>query len=187
MKTSFYRRAAAACAAASFVISSHAFAEVNLAQSSITAISKQMNVPVEGVFKKFSASIRFDPLKPASGSAQLTVDVGSYDLGDESYDSQVAGKEWFDARTYPTATFVSSAIATDGGNRYKVTGTLTIKGKSETVVVPVILTQHDGMQSLDGTLSIKRSQFAIGTGEWRDTSIVADDVAIKFHIVASKF
>lgn len=187
MKTSFYRCMAAAFVAASSVASSHALAEVDLAKSSITAISKQMNVPVEGVFKKFSARIRFDPAKPAAGSAQLTVDVGSYDLGDASYDSQVAGKEWFDAQRYPTATFVSSAIAVVGGNQYKVTGKLTIKGKSATVVVPVTLTQQDNKQSLDGTLPIKRSQFDIGTGEWKDTSIVADDVAIKFHIVATKF
>lgn len=64
---------------------------------------------------------------------------------------------------------------------------LTIKGKSETVVVPVTFTQRDNMQSLDGTLPIKRLQFDIGTGEWKDTPIVADDVAIKFHIVATKF
>jgi polyisoprenoid-binding protein YceI len=35
-------------------------------------------------------------------------------------------------------------------------------------------------------LPIKRSQFDIGTGEWKDTSVVADEVVIKFHIVAAK-
>ena len=187
MKISFYGCMAGALVAASLVASNHALAQVDLAKSSITAISKQMNVPVEGTFKKFSAHISFDPAKPAVGSAQLTVDVGSYDLGDASYDSQVIGKVWFDAKTYPTATFVSSSIAAVGGNRYNVTGKLTIKGKTESVVVPVTLTQRDNMQSLDGTLPIKRLHFGIGTGEWRDTSIVADDVAIKFHIVATKF
>ena len=187
MKMSFYRCIAAAFAAVSLVASSDALAEVDLAKSSITAISKQMNVPVEGVFKKFSARISFDPAKPDAGTAQLTVDVGSYDLGDASYNSQVAGKEWFDAKTYPNATFVSSSIAAVGGNRYRVTGTLTIKGKSETVAVPVTLTQRENMQTLDGMLSIKRSQFGIGTGEWKDTAIVADDVALKFHIVAARF
>jgi polyisoprenoid-binding protein YceI len=187
MKTSLFHRVATAFVAASFVASSHALAEVDLAKSSVTAISKQMNVPIEGVFKKFSAQISFDPGRPAASSAQLTVDVGSYDLGDASYDSQVIGKDWFDAKTYPTATFVSSAIAAVGGNRYNVTGKLTIKGKSETVVVPVTLTRRDNMQSLDGTLPIKRLQFDIGAGEWKDTSIVADDVMIKFHLVATKF
>ncbi len=40
--------------------------------------------------------------------------------------------------------------------------------------------------TFDGVLPIKRSTFNIGTGEWKDTSIVADEVQIKFHLVATK-
>jgi polyisoprenoid-binding protein YceI len=111
--------------------------------------------------------------------------VASNDLGDESYNDQVRGKDWFDAKTYPSATFVSSAIAPAGGNQFKVTGKLTIKGKSQTVVVPVTVSQQGAVQTFDGSLPIKRSQFDIGTGEWKDTSVVADEVVIKFHIVAA--
>jgi polyisoprenoid-binding protein YceI len=145
-----------------------------------------MNVPVDGTFKKFTAQLSFDPAKPAAGSAKLTIDTASYDLGDESYNQQVRGKEWFDAAQYPNATFVSSAIAPAAGNQFKVSGTLTIKGKSENVTVPVTVTQQGTTQSFDGALPIKRSQFDIGTGEWKDTSVVADEVVIKFHIVAAK-
>jgi polyisoprenoid-binding protein YceI len=66
-----------------------------------------------------------------------------------------------------------------------VTGKLTIKGKSQTVVVPVTVTQQGATQAFDGALPIKRTQFDIGTGEWKDTSVVADEVVIKFHIVAA--
>ncbi|MGN6230247.1 MAG: YceI family protein [Trinickia sp.] len=187
MKPLFHHCVASAFAALAVAAPCGAHAQVDLSKSSITAVSKQMNVPIEGVFKKFSARVSFDPAKPASGSAQIAVDVGSYDLGDPSYDSQVVGKDWFDARRYPTATFVSSAIAAAGSNRYDVTGKLTIKGKSALVVVPVTFTQRENAQALDGTLPIKRSQFNIGTGEWKDTSIVADEVSIKFHLVAAKF
>jgi polyisoprenoid-binding protein YceI len=153
MKVSFYRYMLAAFAAASLTAAGSALAQVDVAKSAVTATSKQMNVPVEGKFNKFTAQIRFDPAKPAEGSAQLTIDVGSYDLG---------------------------------GNQFKVTGKLTIKGKSQTVTVPVTVTQQGGTQSFDGSLPIKRLQFDIGTGEWKDTSVVADDVVIKFHIVSSK-
>lgn len=187
MKSLLYRCIAPAFMTVAFAASNCVHAQVDLAKSSITAVSKQMNVPVEGAFKKFSARVSFDPAKPAAGSAQITVDVGSYDLGDPGYDAQVAGKDWFDAKTYPTASFTSSGIAAAGSNRYNVTGTLTIKGKSAVVTVPVTLTQAGDAQALDGTLPVKRSQYDIGTGEWKDTSIVADEVAIKFHLVASKF
>jgi polyisoprenoid-binding protein YceI len=186
MNASVSRYLLAALAATSLVAAGGAFAQVDPAKSTIVATSKQMNVPVDGTFKKFSAQVSFDPAKPTAGSAQVTIDVASYDLGDESYNEQVAGKDWFDAKTYPSATFVSSAIAPAGGNRYNVTGKLTIKGKSQTVTVPVTIAQQGAVQTFDGTLPIKRLQFDVGTGEWKDTSVVADDVAIKFHLVNAK-
>ena len=185
MKTPLLRWILAATTVASLFLGA-AHAQVDTSKSTVTAISKQMNVPVDGTFKKFTAQLNFDPAKPAAGSAKLTIDTASYDLGDESYNAQVRGKDWFDAAQYPNATFVSSAIAPAGGNQFKVSGTLTIKGKSENVTVPVTVAQQGSTQSFDGALPIKRSQFDIGTGEWKDTSVVADEVVIKFHIVAAK-
>ncbi|MDR5812383.1 MULTISPECIES: YceI family protein [unclassified Caballeronia] len=171
---------------AAFALVAAAHAQVDLGKSSVVATSKQMNVPTDGKFNKFSAQIAFDPAKPTAGTANITIDTGSYDLGDDDYNKQVRGAEWFDAGKYPTATFVSSAIAPAGGNKYNVTGKITIKGKSQTVTVPVTVTQQGATETFDGALPIKRTQFDIGTGEWKDTSIVADDVVIKFHIVAAK-
>ena len=185
MKTPLLRWILAATTVASLFLGA-AHAQVDTSKSTVTATSKQMNVPVDGTFKKFAAQLSFDPAKPAAGSAKLTIDTASYDLGDESYNAQVRGKDWFDAAQYPNATFVSSAIAPAGGNQFKVSGTLTIKGKSENVTVPVTVAQQGSTQSFDGALPIKRSQFDIGTGEWKDTSVVADEVVIKFHIVAAK-
>ena len=185
MKTPFLRWILAATALTSLCLGV-AHAQVDTSKSTVTATSKQMNVPVDGTFKKFTAQLNFDPAKPAAGSAKLSIDTASYDLGDESYNQQVRGKEWFDAAQFPNATFVSSAIAPAGGNQFKVSGTLTIKGKSENVTVPVTVAQQGSTQSFDGALPIKRSQFDIGTGEWKDTSVVADEVVIKFHIVAAK-
>ena len=186
MKASFYRYMLAAFACASMAASSLAFAQIDAAKSTVTATSKQMNVPVEGKFKKFDAKVNFDPAKPSSGSAQLTVDVGSYDLGDDSYNEQVRGKEWFDTKTYPTATFVSSSIAPAGAGKVTVSGTLTIKGKSQKVSFPMTIGQQGAEQTFDGALPISRLKFDVGTGEWKDTSTVADEVTIKFHIVVPK-
>jgi polyisoprenoid-binding protein YceI len=186
MRASFYRYMLAAFAAGTLAASGAALAQVDVAKSAIVATSKQMNVPVDGKFTKFTAQVTFDPAKPASGSAKFTVDVSSYDLGDKEYNDQVAGKDWFDAKTYPTATFVANAIKPAGGNKYNVTGLLTIKGTTQSVTVPVTVTQQGADQIFEGALPIKRSTFNIGTGEWKDTSVVSDDIIIKFHIVAAK-
>ena len=167
-------------------VSAFAQAQVDTAKSTVTATSKQMNVPVEGKFKKFTSQLDFDPAKPAAGSATISIDTGSYDLGDDSYNKQATDKDWFDTAHFPTATFVSTAIAPAGGTKFNVSGKLTIKGKSQNVVVPVTVTSQGATQTFDGSLPIKRTQFDVGTGEWKDTSVVADEVVIKFHLVATK-
>lgn len=190
MKSNFYhsvqRATLAGIAAFSLAGASLAHADVDTSKSTIIATTKQMNVPVDGKFRKFSAQLNFDPAKPAASSATVSIDTGSYDLGADDYNKQAQGKEWFDSAAYPAATFVSSAIAPAGGNQYKITGKLTIKGKSQNVVVPVTIASQGATQTFDGALPIKRSQFDVGTGEWKDTSVVADEVVIKFHLVASK-
>jgi polyisoprenoid-binding protein YceI len=186
-QTKLLRWLLAGAGALAFTVSAPVFAQasVDTAKSTIVATSKQMNVPVDGTFKKFTAQLDFDPAKPMAGSANLSIDTSSYDLGDETYNQQAYGHDWFDTAHFPTATFASSSIAPAGGaNQFKVSGKLTIKGKSQDVVVPVTVTQQGATQTFDGSLPIKRTQYDVGTGEWKDTSVVSDDVVIKFHIVA---
>ena len=161
-------------------------AQVDDTKSTVIATSKQMNVPVDGKFRKFTATLDFDPAKPTAGSANITIDTASYDLGDESYNKQARDKDWFDTAHFPTATFASTGIAAAGGTKYTVSGKLTIKGKSQNVTVPVTVSTVGATQTFDGALPIKRTQFDIGTGEWKDTSVVADEVVIKFHLVNTK-
>ncbi|MBN3852685.1 YceI family protein [Paraburkholderia sp. Ac-20340] len=164
----------------------YAGAQLDADSSTVEAISRQLGVRVAGSFTKFDARIDFDPAKPAAGSARLTVDTASYDLGDSTYNESVRGPEWFDAAAWPQATFVSTSIATTGPNQYSVSGDLTIKGHTERVAVPVVLTQQGATQTYDGTLPVHRLAFGIGMGQWKDTSRVADEVLIKFHIVVAR-
>jgi polyisoprenoid-binding protein YceI len=53
------------------------------------------------------------------------------------------------------------------------------------VVVPVQYHKDGATQVFDGVLPIKRLQYGVGQGEWSDTSLVADDVQLKFHIVSN--
>ncbi|CAB3796757.1 Protein YceI [Paraburkholderia caffeinitolerans] len=175
--------AAGAAFTASFATNADAAAEA--AKSSVSAVFKQMNVPVEGRFSRFNADVHFDPANAAASSAKLDVDVASFDLGSPDYNKEVAGDEWFDAAHFPHATFVSTQIKAGANGAFTVAGKLTIRGKTTDVVVPVTYRKDGANQVFDGALPIKRLAYGIGSGEWKDTSIVADDVQIKFHIVTA--
>ena len=61
-------------------------------------------------------------------------------------------------------------------------GKLTIKGNVRDVVVPVALVQAGAVTTATGAFTIKRLAFKIGENEWADTSMVADDVQVKFKL-----
>nr|WP_315596318.1 YceI family protein [uncultured Cupriavidus sp.] len=160
-----------------------AWAQIDAAKSSVTATAKQIGVPMEGKFKKFDATVDFDPAKLATSSAKVEIDVSTFEIGDAETTKEVKGKDWFDAGKYPKAVFQSTSIKAGAAGKYDVAGKLTIKGKTVDVTVPATYRQEAGAQVFEGVLPIKRTVFNIGDGEWKDTSVVADDVQIKFHIV----
>ena len=68
----------------------------------------------------------------------------------------------------------------------KFQGKLTIKGVTQDVTAPFTVKQDGASQVFEGALPIKRNAFHVGDGEWKDTSVVADDVTIKFRVVLAK-
>jgi len=155
------------------------------AKSRITATFKQLNVPVEAKFGKFDAQINYDEAKPEASKAKVDIDVTSFDLGDPDYNKEVMKKDWFDAAQFPKAGFVSSQIKPLGAGKLDVSGKLTIKGKSADVHFTMTVKKEGGAEVFDGALPIRRLAYNIGEGEWKDTGTVADEVTIKFHIVAA--
>jgi len=151
-------------------------------QSEIVFVSKQMGVPVEGKFKKFDAQIALDPKKPEAGKVALNIDIGSATLGVPESDAELPKAPWFNAAKFPQASFQSTAIKGLGAGKFEVAGKLSIKGNTQDLVVPVTLTQANGTSTATGAFTIKRLDFKIGEGEWADTSMVANDVQVKFKL-----
>ena len=86
---------------------------------------------------------------------------------------------------FPTARFVSGTVKPLGGNKVEVAGQLTIKGKTQDVVVPATFTPQGNSGVFDGSFTIRRADFSIGEGSWAKFDIVANDVLIKFRITAN--
>jgi len=173
-----------ALASTALLAGAPAFAQQALvpAQSEIVFVSKQMGVPVEGKFKKFDAQVAFDPAKLATSKIVFTVDTGSATLGVKETDAELPKPIWFNVPKFPQATFQSTTIKSVGAGKYEVAGKLSVKGASQDVVVPVTLTQSGAATTATGAFAIKRLAFKIGENEWADTSMVADEVQVKFKL-----
>ena len=160
------------------------FNQVQTGKSTLTFAYKQMGVPMEGRFRQFSARVAFDPVKAGIAQAQIEINLASIDTGFSDGDEEVLGKQWFNTRIYPVAQFVSTGVKTLGGNRYEVFGKLTLKGKTQGVSAPFTFKPEGTKGVFDGAFTLKRLDYAIGEGVWTDVSAVANEIQIRFHIVA---
>ena len=152
-------------------------------KSQIAFVARQMGVPVEGSFGRFGARVAFNPHKPEGGEVALSIDMGSASLGVPQVDSELPKATWFDVAKFPQATFTSTTIKALGGGRFEIAGRLSIKGQVQDLVVPVRISQGYGGQSVAmGSFMIQRLAFKVGDGEWVDTSLISNDVQVRFKL-----
>ena len=183
MKTPFLTLAIAATLLIAPPAFSQAPQKVVADKSHIRFAFKQMNVPVEGRFRKFDATVSFDPKKPEATRAEFEVDLGSIDLGNAEGETEARRKPWLNVEAFPKAKFVASAVKATGPGRYEASGPLTIKGATLNITAPFTLVDAGGMRTVEGQFPLRRLQFKIGEGPWSDTETVADEVTVRFRFV----
>ena len=153
-------------------------------KSEIRFISRQMGVNVEGRFRKWKANVDFRPKDLAKSKAEIEIDLASIDLASEESETEIRRPRWFDTAKFPVATFQSTAMKDLGGDRYEISGKLTLKGTVQDEKIPIELKKDAAGNSVaTGEFTIKRLAFNIGDGQWADPSIVADDVVVRVRMV----
>jgi polyisoprenoid-binding protein YceI len=157
---------------------------VDLGRSEIRFAGKQMGVPAEGRFAKFSAQVDFDPAALDSSRAVIEVDLNSIDTGLPEADTEVRrSRLWFNVAVFPTARFESTSIRSLGGARYEASGKLSIKGRTQDIVAPFASRKEGAATVLEGGFTLLRLQFGVGEGPWADTETVANEVQVRFKLV----
>lgn len=149
------------------------------ASSEVVFVAKQLGVPIQGRFQRFAVRSQFDPKAPERSQVAIDIELGSASMNPDA-DAELPKPEWFNAAKFPKASFQSSGIRATGPGRFEATGQLNIKGQVRPVVVPVQIGQAQGLSTATGQFKLKRLDFKVGDGDWRDTSIVADEVEVRF-------
>jgi len=160
------------------------YRHVDVTHSQIRFTSKQMGVPVDGVFHTFDADMAFDPQAPATARGQLRIALASIDTGNREASEEVIGAQWFDVKRYPMAQFEMRQLQPLGAGRFQISGVLSLKGVSRPLAVDATLkTSGAGQAVMDGSFVLKRLDFGVGGGVWDDVGVVANEVTVQFHLV----
>jgi polyisoprenoid-binding protein YceI len=94
--------------------------------------------------------------------------------------------DWFAAKKFPKATFVTTGFKALGGDRYQAAGNLTIRGVSKPITLPFTLTITGNAAHMTSAISLNRTVFGVGQGQFATGESVPLDVAVNINLSAHK-
>jgi polyisoprenoid-binding protein YceI len=148
---------------------------------------------VHGYFTKWTGSLAFDEQNPSASHAEASIEVASVDTREPQRDAHLRSGDFFEVEKFPTMTFKSTKLE-PAGDRFKVTGDLTLRGVTKPVVLDVEYggrSKHPQMGERAGfsaTTSINRKDFGVAFNQVLDNGGLAlsDKVEIHLEIEATK-
>jgi polyisoprenoid-binding protein YceI len=133
----------------------------------------------DGGFKKLSGTATVPGGKITDAKIDVTIETDSLYSDNNGLTQHLKNADFFDVKTNPTAKFVSKSITADGG-KYKVTGDLTLNGKTDSVTFPATISATGGAFSLVADFKIDRTKFGMTYGKGK----VDDEVALRVKVDA---
>jgi len=185
--------ALAALLAASPVLGAETFV-IDKGHSEVGFQIRHMMSKVRGRFTDFEGRVLADRAKPEASSVELTIQSTSIDTANPNRDKDLRGADFFDVEKHPTITFKSTRITPKGKDSYDVTGTLTIRGVSKEVTLPVsflgFMKDPRGSEraGFETAVTLNRKDFGIVWNRALDAGgvLLGDDVWVSINLETRK-
>lgn len=140
-----------------------------------------------GDFTDFSTVIYFDPDNLAQSSVEVDINLKSISATYRDVETSLMEKDWFDVAAFPAARFVSHAISKTGPQAYRAAGKLSLKGQERDVSLDFTFEELSGKSAkMKGVATLKRLDFKVGVGAWKDISVVKDEVRLDIDLKAKR-
>lgn len=146
---------------------------------------------VVGEFNEFEGVIDFDPAHPEKAHVEATIQITSIDTDNDDRDNHLRSADFFDAENHPTMVFRSTKVER-GGEGFKVTGDLTMRGVTKVVTFDMAF-MGSGPDGWGGTragfaaeIKLDRKEFGISWNKTLDQggAVLGDEVAVSLEIEA---
>ena len=120
-------------------------------------------------FGNVEGTLVYDAANPGNSSVQVTLPLSGLESFTPKFNEHLRSADFFDAASFPNATFKSTKVEAVGADKFKVTGELTIKDITRPVVLDATLNKaadHPMSKAptigFDATTTISRTEFGVG-------------------------
>jgi len=147
---------------------------------------------VRGRFTDLSGTIEFDQAAPERSKVSFSIRTASIDTNQPDRDTHLRSDDFFAVEKHPTLTFNSTGIVARGGKQYDVTGDLTIRGITKSIVLPVtylgVAKDPWGNEKLgfESEIKLDRKEFGLTWNAALETGgfLVGDEVRVEVSVQA---
>jgi len=165
---------------------------IDKAHSEVQFRVRHLVTRVRGRFTDFSGVVQFDEQHPEASGVSFSIAVASVDTATPDRDAHLRSEDFFFVEKYPTLTFVSTRVARTSPGQFDVAGTLTIRGVSKDVTLPVTYlgTAKDpwgnARVGFETEITINRKDFGLTWNAALEAGgfLVGDDVTISVSVQA---
>ncbi|WKW13217.1 YceI family protein [Pseudogemmatithrix spongiicola] len=160
----------------------------DVAHSQLNFVAESRLLSAHGTFQKWDAEIMFDAANVEATSLKITIDATSIDTRIERRDAHLKSNDFFATDSFPQITFVSTFVNNAGeGNRLRITGDLTVRGKTKRITIPARLNFFDpqnNMGRVTGEFTIDRTEF--GVSFQSPVNPIENEVKVQFDVAFNK-
>ena len=138
---------------------------------------------VTGKFESIDGFVELDLKDKKNNKAILSVDIESLKVNYEKYLDLILGPVFFDSTQYPLGVLDTNKFSYNNEEELSLNIELSIKGitkKIDTELTIINLTSD--LVQIKGRLEFSRNDFNIGTGNWKNTTILKDNIIIKSNL-----
>lgn len=158
--------------------------------SSVNFGVRHVFATIPGRFARFSGQVRFDPANLAGSSLDFTVDTASVETFVARRDEHLRTTDFFDAARFPAIRFQSVAITQRPGAGYAVAGTLTIKGQSRAVELPLAwsgprthpMLGNQTVAGLSSSFAIDLVDWGVAAPKWSEMGIMGREARVDVYL-----
>lgn len=136
MKTRLLLFAALLLAAFAIPVENPTSWSIDAAHSSISFKVRHLGISnVRGEFLAYDAEILMDGADLSTLSVNASIETASIDTGNERRDGHLRSDDFFAAEEFPEMTFTSTGVTEVEGNKFQLSGDLTIRDVTQTIVL----------------------------------------------------
>ena len=150
--------------------------------SALTFATKYQGEVFVGSLPGFVTRLRFDPAQLADARLEVTIPLAGATIDNPDGTETLRSGDFFDVARFPQARFEATTFRSLGGKRYAADGTLTLRGASRPVTLDFTWTPG-ARPLLAGRATVKRLDFGVGGGDWADTDIIPNEVAVSTRVL----